>query len=378
MTLQTKVKKDKAWKNTFFKELYENCCKDETYSLVVTIESMGATCNEVNEWLKKNRAFGDTVVKCRKMCADRAKAAYQQESDFRKARKLYGYWIEGDDIEAEKYAKEVEKERLEHEARAEVQRKKDQEEKELRKKIILAIKSPQRIPQGPSQDNQDGSAIVPVAQGNPVTFWQEQRSTAEEERVRDWREKQATEIPAYHIKKNDNNSTDDIIYLEAKFDKANLTPEEQADTINSTMCAATGTAASHAGETILTSAISGMHKSPARDAAFVTSATTEALLAMKPTDIFEGQLCSHLWVLSNQAMSFLNVAANPDVNDARADLMINRATKLLRLHNETLDVLNKHRRKGQQTVTVQHVNVEAGGQAIVGNVSNGRGSNEKS
>jgi len=33
-----------------------------------------------------------------------------------------------------------------------------------------------------------------------------------------------------------------------------------------------------------------------------------------------------------------------------------------------LDDLNKHRGKGQQKMIVEHVNIRAGGQAVVGNV----------
>jgi hypothetical protein len=42
-----------------------------------------------------------------------------------------------------------------------------------------------------------------------------------------------------------------------------------------------------------------------------------------------------------------------------------------------LTALNKHRGKGQQKVTVEYVNVESGGQAIVGNVETGRPSSVK-
>jgi hypothetical protein len=39
-----------------------------------------------------------------------------------------------------------------------------------------------------------------------------------------------------------------------------------------------------------------------------------------------------------------------------------------RTYAALIDVLNRHRGKGQQTVRVEHVKVQAGGQAIVGNV----------
>jgi len=38
-----------------------------------------------------------------------------------------------------------------------------------------------------------------------------------------------------------------------------------------------------------------------------------------------------------------------------------------------LEALNKHRGKGQQKVTVEHVHVHQGGQAIVGHVAQGGG-----
>ena len=49
-------------------------------------------------------------------------------------------------------------------------------------------------------------------------------------------------------------------------------------------------------------------------------------------------------------------------------MALNHAQKLMALHTKQLAALDKHRGKGQQKVTVEHVNVAAGGQAIVGNV----------
>jgi hypothetical protein len=47
---------------------------------------------------------------------------------------------------------------------------------------------------------------------------------------------------------------------------------------------------------------------------------------------------------------------------------LNQANKLSRSYTVLLDALNRHRGKGQQKVTVEHVHVHAGGQAVVGNV----------
>ena len=47
---------------------------------------------------------------------------------------------------------------------------------------------------------------------------------------------------------------------------------------------------------------------------------------------------------------------------------LNQANKLARTYATLIDALNRHRGKGQQKVTVEHVHVHAGGQAVVGMV----------
>jgi hypothetical protein len=47
---------------------------------------------------------------------------------------------------------------------------------------------------------------------------------------------------------------------------------------------------------------------------------------------------------------------------------LSQANKLSRTYAVLLDALNRHRGKGQQKVTVKHVHVHSGGQAIVGTV----------
>ncbi len=54
--------------------------------------------------------------------------------------------------------------------------------------------------------------------------------------------------------------------------------------------------------------------------------------------------------------------------EGRSD-SLSQANKLSRTHAALLDALNRHRGKGQQKVTVEHVHVHSGGHAIVGNVN---------
>jgi hypothetical protein len=51
---------------------------------------------------------------------------------------------------------------------------------------------------------------------------------------------------------------------------------------------------------------------------------------------------------------------------------LNQATKLSRTSATLLEALNRHRGKGQQKVTVEHVHIHAGGQAVVGMVETTR------
>ena len=55
---------------------------------------------------------------------------------------------------------------------------------------------------------------------------------------------------------------------------------------------------------------------------------------------------------------------------------LNQANKLARTYTTLLEALNRHRGKGQQKVTVEHVHVHAGGQAIVGSVEQGGGARQ--
>jgi hypothetical protein len=50
---------------------------------------------------------------------------------------------------------------------------------------------------------------------------------------------------------------------------------------------------------------------------------------------------------------------------------LNQANKLSRTYATLLEALNRHRGKGTQRMTVEHVHVHGGGQAIVGNVQGG-------
>jgi hypothetical protein len=97
-----------------------------------------------------------------------------------------------------------------------------------------------------------------------------------------------------------------------------------------------------------------------------------AIEGVGPTDEIEGMLAAQMIVIHHQALDLMMRACEPAVFRKNAEFDLNMANKLLRTFTGHVECLNRHRGKGQQKVTVEHVNVEAGGQAFVGNIE-GRG-----
>lgn len=94
--------------------------------------------------------------------------------------------------------------------------------------------------------------------------------------------------------------------------------------------------------------------------------------SLAPTDGAEAMIAQQMVASHVAAMECLKRAALPNQSFEAVDMTLKHAQKLMALHAKQLETLNKHRGKGQQKVTVEHVNVEAGGQAIVGNVETGK------
>lgn len=97
--------------------------------------------------------------------------------------------------------------------------------------------------------------------------------------------------------------------------------------------------------------------------------------SLKPADGMEGMLAQQMVGTHFAAIDSLRLAAAPGQSFEARDTLLKQATKLMALYARQLETLNKHRGKGQQKVTVEHVNVEKGGQAIVGNVETSGGRN---
>jgi hypothetical protein len=92
------------------------------------------------------------------------------------------------------------------------------------------------------------------------------------------------------------------------------------------------------------------------------------LAGVEPKDELEGMLAAQLLASHNAAMECDRRAMISEQTFEGRKENLNQANKLSRTHATLLEALNRHRGKGQQKVTVEHVHAHEGGQAIVGNV----------
>jgi hypothetical protein len=98
------------------------------------------------------------------------------------------------------------------------------------------------------------------------------------------------------------------------------------------------------------------------------SATVAALVGINPKDELEGMMAAQLIAAHNAAMEcYRRAMIGEQTLEGRRE-SLGQANKLSRTFGLLLDCLNRHRGKGQQKVTVEHVHVHSGGRAIVGAV----------
>ena len=100
------------------------------------------------------------------------------------------------------------------------------------------------------------------------------------------------------------------------------------------------------------------------------AATIAAMEAIKPQDELEGMLSAQMLALHNASMECFLRAMLPEQSTESRGMNLNQGSKATRTYAALLETLSRYRGKGvsEQKVTVQHVHVSDGGQAIVGNV----------
>ena len=94
------------------------------------------------------------------------------------------------------------------------------------------------------------------------------------------------------------------------------------------------------------------------------------LNGIQPQDEIEGMLAIQMIAVHNIAMETMRRAVTGQINSV-VEGNVNNATKMLRTYTTQMEALKRYRTGGQQKVIVEHVNVNQGGQAIVGAISTG-------
>ena len=94
--------------------------------------------------------------------------------------------------------------------------------------------------------------------------------------------------------------------------------------------------------------------------------------AVEPKDEIEAMLAAQMAAVHMATMTFARRLAQAE-NIAQQDSAQQGFNKLVRSFAAQVETLKRHRTGGEQKVTVQHVTVNEGGQAVVGNISNRRG-----
>jgi hypothetical protein len=107
-------------------------------------------------------------------------------------------------------------------------------------------------------------------------------------------------------------------------------------------------------------------------------AVSMALAGIGPRDELEGMLAAQLVATHQAAMECYRRAMLPEQPSEGRQENLRQGVRLCRVYADLVLALDKHRGKGQQRVTVEHVHVHQGGQAIVGAVQAGGGVPSKS
>jgi hypothetical protein len=107
------------------------------------------------------------------------------------------------------------------------------------------------------------------------------------------------------------------------------------------------------------------------------SAALAALVGIGPKDELEGMIAAQLVACHNASMECYRRAMLGEQTFLGRRENLSQANKLSRTYATLLEALNRHRGKGAQKVTVEHVHVHEGAQAIVGNVASPGGGDQR-
>ena len=111
------------------------------------------------------------------------------------------------------------------------------------------------------------------------------------------------------------------------------------------------------------------------DAAFFNrlAVAMNSIAEFKPRDEIERMLVTQMLSVHESSMECFRRAMMPGQSFEGRDMNLKHAERLTAIYARQVEALDKHRGKGKQKITVEHVHVHAGGQAIVGDVTAAKG-----
>lgn len=123
--------------------------------------------------------------------------------------------------------------------------------------------------------------------------------------------------------------------------------------------------------------VQALSASPQAVTSEATTTNVSAAVAMvkgiNPKGELEGMLAVQMVTAHNAIMECHRRAMVPNQTIESRDMNLKHAAKLSSIFATQLDALNKHRGKGQRNVTVKHVHVEVGANAVARDVHNNPG-----
>jgi len=166
--------------------------------------------------------------------------------------------------------------------------------------------------------------------------------------------------------------------VESAEGKKEIHPDVKAEDYLPVWCGAraraTGTVDENLGGILIEQAVYAS-TSIAQGSEGVINSVTAAMAEIEPKDALEGMLVVQMVACHNQALSLM-IKATEARSHSQVEKHLNLSNKLLRTFTAQLEALMRYRKKGQQTVRVEHVHVHEGAQAIVGTVNQGGSKNK--
>lgn len=95
---------------------------------------------------------------------------------------------------------------------------------------------------------------------------------------------------------------------------------------------------------------------------------------MGPRDASETMLIMQMVTCHTQVMNLMKTVTDngTSLKAEAAQETMKMVERMMRIYTKQMETLAQYRRKGEQKMTVEHITVNSGGQAIVGNLDNGR------